>query len=186
MARRGADAVSLSQIAAAAGIHKATLFYYVPQKSDLAREVFLAVARRLLPRFEALAAPGEPSLDRFLALADGLAEDFAAEPAMAGFLMRAMVAPFDSTFAVDTRDREHPVTRSLSLLRAELARASRAGAVRRVDVRQAILHFLALVLFQPAAAEHLGELAGIDPLGAVAQRARRRELAAFVRGALAP
>ena len=186
MARRGMEGVSLQQIADAAGIHKATLFYYFPEKAGLAREVFVSVATRLLPHFESLAAPGEPSLDRFVDLADGLARDLAAVPAVAGFLMRAMVAPSDSTFAIDTRDRNHPVTKSMSMLSAELGRAARAGVIRPIDVRQVILHFLALVLFHPAAAGHLGELAGLDPYSPAAQRARRRELAEFVRGALAP
>lgn len=186
MARRGVEGVSLQQVADAADIHKATLFYYFPEKAGLAREVFVSVAARLLPHFDALAAPGDPSLDRFVALADGLARELAAAPAVAGFLMRAMVAPSDSTFAVDTRDRDHPVTRSLSLLRAELGRAARAGVIRPIDVRQVILHFLALVFFHPAAAGHLGELAGLAPFSPAAQRARRQELAEFVRGALAP
>lgn len=182
MARHGVEGTSLQQLADDVGIHKATLFYHFQEKQALAREVYVAIGRRLLPHFEALAGPGPPAIGRFIALAEGLAEDFAVDPAAAAFLMRALVAPSDSTFALDPADPSHPVTRCLLLLGRALDRAQRAGVIRRVHRRQAILHLLALVLFEPAASRYVGALGE----GTRSARARREELIAFVHGALAP
>jgi hypothetical protein len=65
-----------------------------------------------------------------------------------------------------------------------LDRARRAGAIRKVRVRQALLHLLGLILFYPAITD--GSSPDLPGRDAQSESARREELSAAVRGAFAP
>lgn len=183
MARHGEEGTSVQMLGAELGLHKTIVFHHFADKRALARAVFDDVTSRLLPLFEALES-GPPTVDQLEAWAGALADHYGTYPDEAAFLMRAMVAPESSSFAVDPSDRDHPVARMLAILTAWLRRARRAGVVRPVRAEQVILHLLGLLLFPPAAAEHLPALAGSAPFARAARAARRAELLAFVRAGL--
>lgn len=186
LAKHGYDGMSLQQIADEVGLHKATLFHHFTGKREIAVEVWQEVLRPLLEHVRALDADEEPDLGQFLAVAERLVDHFADEPAAARFLVRDLVAPEDSPFAVDTSDAEHPVVQIFTILWNWLERARRAGAIREVNLRQVIFNLLGVVLFYPASALELAAIAGSDPFSPAARRSWKRELGAFVRGALAP
>ena len=186
LAKHGYDGMSLQQIADEVGLHKATLFHHFAGKRELALEVWQDVLEPLRQHVRALDVDDEPDLEQFLAVAERLVDHFADRPAAARFLMRDLVAPEDSPFAVDTDDADHPVVQIFTILWNWLERARRSGAIREVNLRQVIFNLLGVVLFYPASALELGAIAGNDPFSPAARRSWKRELAAFIRGALAP
>jgi AcrR family transcriptional regulator len=186
LAKYGYEGMSLQQIADEVGLHKATLFHHFSGKREIALEVFETVLEPLLAQVQRLDSAGPPELDQLVGAAERLVDHFAERPAAARFLMRDLVAPEDSPFAVDANDPDHPVVRIFTILWNWLERARRAGVIRDVNLRQAIFNLLGVVLFYPASALELKEIAGADPFSANARRAWKRELAAFMRGALAP
>jgi hypothetical protein len=78
------------------------------------------------------------------------------------------------------------VTSIFTVLWNWLDRARRAGVIRQVNLRQTIFNLLGVMLFYPASAQDLQEIAGPDPFSPAARRGWKRELGAFIRGALAP
>lgn len=192
LAERGYEGTSLQAVADGAGLHKSSLFHHFPSKEALAREVYRGVGERLLKRVEPLLAAEPPRLAQALEAADALVDHFAAEPDAARLVMRLMVAgPRDPAsarpFAVDREDSEHPIQRLLVGIGSWLARARAAGAVRRVRVRHTLLDLVALVLFYPAVADSTGRgVLDADPMAPEPLRIHKRELRAWLEGALAP
>lgn len=186
LAKHGYDGMSLQQIADEVGLHKATLFHHFAGKQEIALEVWQEVLRPLLEHVRALDTDEEPELAQFVAVAERLVDHFADQPAAARFLVRDLVAPEDSPFAVDVADAGHPVVQIFTILWNWLERARRAGAIREVNLRQVIFSLLGVVLFYPASALELTAIAGDDPFSPAARRSWKRELGAFVGGALAP
>lgn len=185
MAEHGFDGMSLQMVADRVGLHKSTLFHHFKGKEELAREVLEGVARRLLDRIEPLLAKGPPELEQMLRASDVMVDHFAAERSAARSLMRLMVASPD--FALAVGSGEHPVDRLLIGITRWLDRARQAGVIRRVKVRQTLLEVMGVVLFYPAAAHGIGEgILAADPWSDESLRARKRELRAFLRGALKP
>jgi hypothetical protein len=114
-----------------------------------------------------------------------MVDHFAAERAAARSLMRLMVASPDFVLAVGSGD--HPVDRLLSGITRWLDRARKAGVIRRVKVRHALLGVIGIVLFYPAAAHGIGEgILAADPWSEESLRAQKRELRAFLHGGLEP
>lgn len=189
LAEQGYEGMSLQRLADRVGLHKSSLFHHFDCKEDLARAVYTGVGERLRKVVEPYLDADPPSLERALELSDALVDHFAAEPAAARLLLRSMVAePGSALPAVPQPSEESDPTHRLVVRVGEwLDRARRAGAVRDLRVRQALLNVLALVLYYPAVAHDLGRdvLAG-DPHDARALASRKRELRAALRGLLAP
>jgi AcrR family transcriptional regulator len=190
LAEHGYEGMSLQRVASRVGLHKSSLFHHFKSKEELAREVYRGLAERLLKRIEPLLAEDPPRLDSLVAALDATVEHFAAEPAAARLLMRLMVTSGDSapggpfSSPPGEPDGIGLVLRSVG---GWLARARRAGVVRWVPVRHTVMNLMGLTLFYPAVLHGVPrELLDADPGSAENLDARKRELRALVRGALAP
>lgn len=194
LAEHGYEGASLQQVANRVGLHKSSLFHHFRGKEELAREVYRGLAERLLKRLEPLLAEDPPRLESLLAALEASADHFAAEPASARLLMRLMVTRREADARAAEGDpfrapdgQQDAIDRLLWGVGAWLARARAAGVVRRVPVRHTVLNLMGLVLFYPAVLHHIpAEVLQADPRAPEILAARKRELRAFLRGALAP
>lgn len=183
MAEHGFDGMSLQMVADRVGLHKSTLFHHFKGKEELAREVLDGVLQRLLERIEPLLAGEPPELEQILWASDAMVDHFAEERSAARSLLRLMVASPDFVLAVGSG--EHAVDRLLIGISRWLDRARKAGVIRRVAVRQTLLNVMGVALFYPATAHGISEeILAADPWSDESLRARKRELRAFLRGAL--
>lgn len=193
LAEHGYEGASLQQVADRVGLHKSSLFHHFRSKEELAREVYRGLAERLLKRLEPLLAEDPPRLESLLAALEASADHFAAEPASARLLMRLMVTRRE----VDTRGEGDPFTvprgqvdaidRVLWGVGEWLARARAAGVIRSVPVRHTVLNLMGLVLFYSAVLHHIpADVLQADPRAPAILASRKRELRAFLHGALAP
>jgi AcrR family transcriptional regulator len=179
--RYGYDAVSLQDIADAVGLHKSSLFHHYDSKLALVDEVLDGVVERVLTCVRPILR-GEASLLAFEQGIDRLVDHFSDAPEAARLLVNVMASPDDSELR---RTGSSGRVRELYVLLAEwLDRARRAGAIRRVNIRQAIPNLIGLVLFYPAVASDLAELVGPEPFSAHAREIRKRELRLLVGGLL--
>jgi len=191
MAEHGYEGMSLQQVADRVGLHKSSLFHHFRSKEELAAEVYRGLAERLLKRLEPLLSEDPPHFESLLVALEASVDHFAAEPASGRLLLRLMVtsrnhAPGTSPFATPPGQVD-AIDRVLVLVGQWLARARSAGVIRHVPVRHTVLNLMGLVLFYPAVAHHVpAELFGADPLAPEMVESRKRELRAFLEGALAP
>ena len=96
-------------------------------------------------------------------------------------------SPFDTPSVARGAPQPIGIYRVLTLVGTWLARARAAGIIRAVPVRHTILNLMGLVLLYPAVVHGTApEILGGDPRSEPAIEARKRELRAFLRGALAP
>jgi AcrR family transcriptional regulator len=190
LAEHGYEGMSLQQVADRVALHKSSLFHHFKSKEELAREVYRGLSERLLKRIEPLLAEDPPSIDSLVAALDASVEHFAAEPAAARLLLRLMVTsgdtepggPFSSP--PGEPDGIGLVLRSVG---SWLARARRAGVIRYVPVRHTVMNLMGLSLFYPAVLHHIPRhLLDSDPGSPENLEGRKREVRAFLRGALAP
>ena len=190
LAEHGYEGASLQQVADRVGLHKSSLFHHFRSKEELAREVYRGLAERLLKRLEPLLAEDPPRLEALLAALESSADHFAAEPASARLLMRLLVTRRETgagdPFSAPQGQRD-AIDRVLWLVGEWLARARAAGVIRHVPVRHTVLNLMGLVLFYPAVLLHgpAGVLQA-DPRSPQILASRKRELRAFLHGALAP
>ena len=185
MAEHGFDGMSLQMVADRVGLHKSTLFHHFRGKEELAQEVLLGVSQRLLDRIQPIIEKEPPNLEQILRAADGMVDHFTEERSAARSLVRLMVASPD--FALAVSSGEHPVERLLISITRWLDRARQAGVIRRVAVRHTLLNVMGIALLYPATAHDIGaRILSTDPWSAEAVKARKRELRAFLRGALEP
>ncbi len=186
-ARYGSAGMSLQMLADEVGLHKSTLFHHFSGKDELLHLMLQAELGRILTVIEPLATDTPPSLDQLLTVAGALVDHFAREREAGLILLRSIVSPelSDKTVPEGLERVERHV---FTIIGAWLDRARRAGVIRNVRVRHALVNLLGLVLFYPAVADdELGrEILGGDPNSPRALRARKEELASFLRGALAP
>jgi AcrR family transcriptional regulator len=179
LARGGPDAGSLRRIGEAAGLHNSSLFHHFPSKSAihdaLAERVIAPAAACLAP----LAGDGPTRLEQLIEALGDLAEQLAARPEHANFLASALCSGDDGPLHA-ARGRVEAAL--LEPVWRWIVRARDAGEIRRVRPRPTTLQLVGLVLLEPAwppGASGSGA-AGLRP----AARARRREVEAWVRGAL--
>ncbi len=181
-AQRGFDGVTLRTIAAEVGLHNSTLFHYFPSKSDIATAVFENVLERVFPLLDRL-DPEDPNLDRFIAVLVDVADHLGRAPDDARFLLRAIIDGDAFLYAyrndVDPEDTDNPLVHLFTLIWGWLRAARDAGVIRPVRIYQATRNLIGILVFEPT----YGSNDLVDP---VRRKSRRRELTAFVRGALAP
>jgi AcrR family transcriptional regulator len=175
-ARDGASAPSLRRIGAETGLHNSSLFHHFRGKDAihdaLGERVIAAAAARLAP----IARDGPPALADLIDALGDLAEHWAAHPEEANFVASVLLCGEEGALAGARARAERAL---LEPVWRWLVRARDAGEIRRVQPRAATLQLLGLVLLEPALGGGGGP-AGLRP----AAHARRRELDAWVRGAL--
>lgn len=176
VAAGGPEAASLRRIGAAAGLHNSSLFHYFPSK----RAIHDALAEQIVGRARAHLAPllagGQPQIEALFDAFGDLAEHLAAHPLEASYLTQALASSGGSWAPA----HERVLAELLKPVWEWLVRARDAGEIRRVRPQPATLQLVGLVLLEPAFAGRR-EGAGLRP----ASHARRREIEAWVRGALA-
>jgi len=158
-------------IGARVGLHNSSLFHHFPAKREIVGAVLGRINDGLLERLAPLADDEPPALDRLVAVLSALSDHYATHRAEARCAMRLLLDPEG---LVNERG-----SRFTTVLWSWLARAQAARVIRPVSVGHAARCLLGMVL--------------MDPVWAAATRQpdrddgrRRAELAAFVRGALAP
>jgi AcrR family transcriptional regulator len=189
IASHGLAGMSLQMLADQVGLHKSTLFHHFRGKAEVADEALCRVLEPLAQMVERLDTGGAPEIGQLVELSHALADHFVSDRHAALFLLRCMIGrdAFDRPGQPQEEDLQHPFWRIFLALGGWLDRARRAGVIRRVRVRQAVINLLGMVLLYPAIADDFGrEVIAADPLSDRAQRARKEELAATVRGAFAP
>lgn len=186
MAEYGYNGMSLQNVADRVGLHKSTLFHYFKGKEALAQEAFYGVCQRLLGSVEALLDDPEPSVDQLVVLVDEVMDQFSRDRFAARFLMRFLISDPGEAFRIPADPPGHPLTVLLTKLGGWLDRARNRGVIRPIKVRQTLLNVMAVVLFYPAVAHEVEAIVGDDPWSETAQAHRRRELHAFIVGALRP
>ena len=163
-ARYGSAGMSLQMLADEVGLHKSTLFHHFSGKDELLHLMLQAELGRILTVIEPLATDTPPSLDQLLTVAGALVDHFAREREAGLILLRSIVSPelSDKTVPEGLERVERHV---FTIIGAWLDRARRAGVIRNVRVRHALVNLLGLVLFYPAVADdELGrEILGGDP-----------------------
>lgn len=178
--RRGVDAVSLDEIAAAVGVRKQTLLYWFATRDELVDAVFADAVAQLGAVIEAAvrAAPDEP-LARVDSVVCAVFRAAVRTPALLGLMRELSRLP--EARAARLREQLVPlVDRAVAYLGAEMD----AGRVRRGDPR---------LVASLAAATVTGIATDPETLRAVGWqpdvaelRRLRAELRAFLRAALTP
>lgn len=171
LAEGGPSALTLRTVGARVGLHNSSLFHHFPGKREIMAVVLGRVSEGLRERLEPLAQDAPPSLERLVEILVALSDHYAVERLEARCAVRLLLEP------------ELAGARSgqgATALWSWLARAQAARVIRTVNVGHAARNLLSMVLLDP-----------VWPTTGTAEserdRDRRRtELAAFVRGALAP
>jgi AcrR family transcriptional regulator len=186
--RLGFEGVSLQMIADEVGLHKSTLFHHYPTKLHIAIEVVETTLDRVVQILRPL-GHGTPRIDDLMTCIDALTDWMCAEPDAARLLMAFITAPKESDLHTPVQSRASELQAELfGLLGTWLERARRSGVIRPLNIRQAIVNLVGLVLFYPAVAEHLGGglVAGTERFSPKAVRIRKEELRLLVRSMLTP
>jgi len=185
LAEHGHDGMSLQMVADRVGLHKSSLFHHFKGKDELAQEVFGGIAQRLWNEVAPLLEQRPAQLEDILRLSDVMVDHFDRERAAARLLMRLMVA--NREFGLGSEGAGRIIERVLVAIGEWLDRARSAGVIRRVNVRHALMDVMGVVLFYPATAHCIGTgILAADPWSVETLRARKRELRAFLSGALRP
>jgi len=178
--RRGTDAVSLDDIAAAVGVRKQTVLYWFASKDDLVDAVFADAVEQLGAVIEAAvrATPDEP-LARVDAVVVAVFRAAVRTPALLGLTRDLGRLPGER--AARLRARLQPLVEQAV---AYLDREMSAGRLRRGDPRLIASLAAATVIGIATDGEGLRAV-GWSPT-VIELRRLRRELRAFLRAALAP
>jgi AcrR family transcriptional regulator len=179
LARGGPDAGSLRRIGEEAGLHNSSLFHHFEGKAAihdaLAERVIAPAAAKLAP----LGDEAPPRLQHLIDALGDLAEHLAGRPEHANFLASALCSGDDGPLYAARRRVEAAL---LETVWGWIVRARDAGEIRRVRPQPTTLQLVGLVLLEPA---WMPGAAGAGATGLrPAARARRREVEAWIRGAL--
>jgi AcrR family transcriptional regulator len=157
-ARAGLEGARVDQIAEVAGVNKAMIYYHYSSKEKLYRAVFdFHIGQISAMLRERLAAP-EDTEARLKAVAGFYAEMFMQMPDFKSLMMRELAQPSGEHLdPLADRLRESGVP---DLLTETLMREVDSGGFRTVDIRQALVSFLALNIgyffLEPLAMRTLG------------------------------
>jgi AcrR family transcriptional regulator len=184
-ARHGVEGVGLQQIADEVGLHKSSLFHHYKGKLELAAEVFNAAVAPVVDIIKPLTTDDPPSIDCFLSVTDALVDHFSDHPDAARIIVYAMSSPHDSPLRAPTPDGDLLFTAFYTTIWSWLDRATKAGTIRALNIRQTIFNLIGLMLFYPAVALDEREVAGPTPFSPSARKHRKAELHHTLRGLFA-
>lgn len=136
---RGYADVSMQEIADAAGLTKAAIYYHFADKEQLFNQVFLEEVDRLYAGVEAQLAPGPPLRDQLERVAR-----YAFEYGRGDFrrLMADAHRYCGADHVIGMRERVH---HPYALIRAAFARAREAGEIRDIDLDITTALFFSMV-----------------------------------------
>lgn len=189
-ALHGLDGMSLQMLAGAVGLHKSSLFHHFSGKDELCRACLDRVMRSIMSVVEPLDMDDATDIETMVGIFESLADHFTAQPTAALFLTRTLIGGHELLYdgePPDSEQEEPQVRQFFQIVGGWLERARRAGTIRPIRVRHALINLMGLVLFYPSIAAGFGKgLLGFDPTSTRAGNARREELGQMVRAALAP
>jgi len=176
-AAHGLAGARTEQIAAAAGVNKALLYYYFGSKRNLYREVL----RQLLEELRrsagiAESSPPRAARERLLAFVNGYFQFLASHPNYPRLIQREVMERKGELDWI-LRDYQRPlIQRVVGLIEAGI----RSGELRRVDAQQAAFSILGATTSYFAIAPLWSHFLGRDLLRKPALEARRRALVDFL------
>jgi TetR/AcrR family transcriptional regulator len=179
-AREGLAGARTDDIAAAAGVNKALLYYYFKSKGGLYEAVvedhFREFNRRALA---VLAAPG-PAQQVLLRYVSLYFDFISARQRYAALYLQLMTA---RSQPLERLVRKYFVPRSTAFTKL-IERGIRAGEFRRTDARHAAISVVSLIVFYFSAAPVLRVLGHADAYTHVNLARRKREVLSFIRHGL--
>lgn len=185
-ALHGLHGMSLQMLADAVGLHKSTLFHHFTGKDELGVACLERVMEAVQPVIAPLRDDDGSDLEVVVTTCEAMADHFTKHSTAALFLTRCLIGGQDRIQG-DQRTEIAQVIPFFATLSQWLDRARRAGTIRPIRVRHGLVNLMGLVLFYPSIAGGFGKgLLGFDPTSTRAAKARREELGALVRAALAP
>src|SRR5712692_2615420 len=179
-AERGLAGARTDEIAKAARVNKALLYYYFGSKADLHRFVLESLFSQLLTAVEGAPAAGSLPRQELLAYVNGYFDFVSGHPNYPRLVQReVMESGRHLGWIVEHyfRPLHHRLSRAIE---AGIA----AGEFRRVDAHHTVLTIIAMTVFYFAAAPVLSEIWGRDALRPQAVAARRRAILDFLRHGL--
>lgn len=189
--RRGTSGARMKEIAAEAGVNQALLHYYFRSKERLAGAVFQRVARQLMPPLFELLASEMPLEDKVRRVVDHEIDHLSQSPFVPGYLIAELSQHPDRArqlvSAVAGTPPETIRRRVLGTLRSQIEERVRAGAMRRIEPEQLVVHLVSLCIFPFAAQPMLMTMLGLDER-AFRQfiQGRRAEIVTLVLAGLRP
>ena len=175
-AERGLAGARTEEIAKAARVNKALLYYYFGSKENLYRFVLELLFSQLLVAVEYAPAANALPRGQLLAYVNGYFDFVSGHPNYPRLVQREVM---DSG-----KHLSWIVQRYFRPLHRRLSRAIEAGIFagdfRRVDPQQTVLTIIAMTVFYFAAAPVLSEIWGRDALRRQAVAARRRAILDFL------
>lgn len=183
-AEHGYRGASLQQVAERAGIRKASIFHHYASKADLADHAFESVRQQLLQCLAPLRRPGPPSREQVVDLIGGSIALCTTHRSSARLGMRLFVDDLAGAAGARGDEPRESYVEIFTILGDWLTRARRAGRVRPMSVRVAILLVLGTLLMVPATAHDAAADVLGDPWAPATLRAWKRELTAYLLGAL--
>jgi TetR/AcrR family transcriptional regulator len=175
-AEQGLAGARTDEIARAARVNKALLYYYFGSKENLYRFVLESLFSQLLAAVEGAPTAGSLPHQQLLAYVNGYFDFISSHPNYPRLVQReVMDSGRHLTWIVDHYFR--PLHRRLSgAIEAGIA----AGEFRRVDAHHTVLTIVAMTVFYFAAAPVLSQIWGRDALQPQAVAARRRAILDFL------
>ena len=143
--RYGYRGVSSRQIGAAAGVNFAMIRYYFGGKPGLYREMLNGVMQPARKTLDAMTAPGSGSPQQIAHVLENITRSWAANPWVAGFVVREVLAPDGPMRAMFLREFPERLTPLVErMVEGEIA----AGKVRAdLDPRMLVLSIVSLAIF---------------------------------------
>jgi TetR/AcrR family transcriptional regulator len=175
-AGRGLAGARTNEIARAARVNKALLYYYFGSKENLYQFVLELLFSQLLVAVESAPAADALPREQLLAYVNGYFDFVAGHPNYPRLVQRE-VMDSGKHLAWIVQRYFRPLHRRLSrAIEAGIA----AGDFRPVEARQTVLTIIAMTVFYFAAAPVLSEMWGRDALRPQAVAARRRAILDFL------
>ncbi len=180
-ADKGFDGTNVQEIADAAGVNKAMLYYYFKSKDDLLMAVigrFIEGIRDSIPQHFAAGGDTARSIENFL---DFYIEYLASNRSF----VRLMAWELLSGQHLDTIARDHIIP-TFRLMREKIVQAISAGAIRRVSPEHTIFSVVGMNIFYIIASPIFTKILGDDPLTPEMIEKRKQAVADLVMNGLVP
>lgn len=179
-AARGLSGARTDEIAAAARVNKALLYYYFGSKQRLHRAVLERLFRQLHQSIAAAGPANRSPRDRLLAFVNGYFDFVASHPSYPRLVQRQVM---ESSGQLEWMVRSffRPFHQRVS---RTIVEGMAQGEFRAVDPSHTVFTIIAMTVFYFAAAPVLGVLLGRNPLRAQAVAARKQAVLDFLRHGL--
>jgi TetR/AcrR family transcriptional regulator len=169
-AEQGLAGARMDEIARAAKVNKALLYYYFRSKEELHRFVLETLLSRLRARVWGESNALQPARERLIAVIDNFFEFIRSHPNYPRLIQREMMSNGPNVEWIVSRYYRPLHARLVALIEEGIS----SGEFRRVDARNTALTVVSSMVFYFAAAPVLKRILGHDPLRP-REVARRRQ-----------